>query len=315
MPTAQTPSPPMTISKRLPLPHDWWDRYDVSAVDNVGVDPNEGRLVYRLFVGKPGEPRRRTVPARVNLLEDFIQLADHKSDVIEAFARRYGVLLLCERHNLPATHLMLDPGDAVEQKVSESVSYVGPSARHGFRDGCPLRQTGDGRWWEPIREWRRLSREARAVLFVGSALHEGRDGNLDDWKVLLDDDQLDPDRIPASLEARWWVVCEHINDWLTWGRVQLRVARGAEGPDVTIGGNSLFAALALELMGTVGRRGLATCYACGRPYFISRRPPAGRRNFCGDCGAKAASRYSKRDKYEQTRKERTAARSGRRRRR
>jgi predicted RNA-binding Zn-ribbon protein involved in translation (DUF1610 family) len=57
----------------------------------------------------------------------------------------------------------------------------------------------------------------------------------------------------------------------------------------------LSGALALQLAFAVASsEGVTTCFACGRFYTPSRRPAAGRRSFCPDCGLRAAWRTSKR---------------------
>jgi len=297
---APAPAPP-----RTPVAHDAWELVDVD------IDDKGDRLVWRY-------PRKRqliTAPARASLLDEFVRLVSKSSETILKFAKRYGPLLLCEKHNWPATHATATYCES-ENRTDENeghhagheslVPLVGMSPeearRRAFRDGCQLRLTDDGHsWWEPIEGWRHYSREARALLRVATNVRNKKLVPLDEWKILLTgktDNKFDPARVPSHASARDAVVYS-VNEWLDLGRVGPVLAWWTAAPEVTFGRRSLFSALALQLMATIGRHGLATCDACGRPYFVRRRPARGRRNFCDDKACKReAWRLAKRDQYE-----------------
>jgi hypothetical protein len=213
------------------------------------------------------------------------------------------VLLLCEKHNFPSTHATAIYDDS-EQQLDTLTSLMGMTAqqarRRAFRDGCELRVMDDGhRWYEPIEGWRHFSREARALLRVATAVYDKKPAPLDEWKTLMiGTTDFDADHVPSHENARWGVA-HCVNAWLDLGRVGPIFEWWSSGPDVKFGRRSLFSALALQLMATIGRHGLATCDACGRPYFVRRRPPKGRRGFCEDKACKReAWRLAKRDQYD-----------------
>jgi hypothetical protein len=94
-----------------------------------------------------------------------------------------------------------------------------------------------------------------------------------------------------------------VNCWLNWGRARPQIEWDGPTPtiELTTGGimpmyaDRLSGALALQLSYAVASsEGVATCFACGRFYTPTRRPAAGRRSFCPDCGLRAAWRTSKR---------------------
>jgi DNA-directed RNA polymerase subunit RPC12/RpoP len=86
-----------------------------------------------------------------------------------------------------------------------------------------------------------------------------------------------------------------LDDWLVIAPLQVgcAVERGRLIPRLrpvnTL--SALSAVLAAQTLFAASRSsGLTTCFNCGRLYLPSRRIEEGRRNYCPDCGRKAAVR-------------------------
>lgn len=223
---------------------------------------------------------------RVDMLSSFLRLATAPPGQIEHYARQWGVLGICE-HSLPAGHAAF-PSE-------------GPIGR---KEWCHPMGYGDGWFYEPLEAWRRFSREALALLNVAAMLHHGRPGASEDWAVIY--------ARAEKTEHRWWEgskkrwlsferaeLVKKINEWLAMGNV--RPSFGWHGPGSVTSihlaaaepAHGLFGALAVQLMLAVARSdGLAICSACGSSYFPRRRPSAGRRHYCENCGRGAAVRHA-----------------------
>jgi len=98
------------------------------------------------------------------------------------------------------------------------------------------------------------------------------------------------------------LLSDFVNEWLAMGDVRPHlewVIRDAQIEFET----STFGAIGVQLMQAVTRaHGLTLCSSCGRPYLRQgRKAPAGRRNYCPDCGAGAALRDAQRAHRERRR--------------
>jgi len=228
----------------------------------------------------------KQVTPQAGLLTQFVQLADAPAEQIAQYARRWGMLGLCE-HGVPAGH--------------------GRSADGRTHFGCPLQgqawvSTDAGfelTAWEPLELWRRYAREAAVLLSIAATLHRGEPAPVENWRALSS--------LASHVDGWYWAVERtgrsnfvrvqqgilqiQLNDWLALGGVRPYFDWGvAEGqpeqpPTVRIGAESLFGALALYLVAAVASAdGFVMCAGCKRPYpSAKRQPSAGRRNFCPDC--------------------------------
>jgi len=192
------------------------------------------------------------------MLEDFLRLANAPVARVGDFARRYGVLWLCE-HDLPATH-------------NHSVGGDGRGCRPRRRD--PERPGKHLLYWEPISVWRDFSRQANEIISVmAPGLNLAPAGG---WLPLP----------PLSTLNEWLAMTgvRPVVDWIN-GRLRLRW-----------GGVGVFGVLALQLALRVTKeRGLALCAGCGRPFTPQRRRPrAGENHYCEDCGRVQAQRDASR---------------------
>jgi hypothetical protein len=288
-----TDATPLALDRRLAL-GDW------VVPGEIVLDNAQDRLVWRYRVGS-GPPRRRR--PREHPLESFLELAEAPAEDILNYAKRYGVLYICE-HDLPSSHTR-SPFSPIERlvRVSPHVSALpgaaGPAT--GWFDRCRLRELSPGTYWEPIAAWRRYAQKAASLLHVGAALHSGQVGLEEDWV------QLGWRAIPRLTEVRTLAALE-VQEWIDVGRVQPLLSWGARGLAITIGGESLFGALAAQLLFAIGRTDLAFCKNCARPFNPTRR---GRR-YCEECGIKpawreASRRYRRSPTYRNRRREATRA--------
>lgn len=214
------------------------------------------------------------------MLPAFLRIRD--AEGVLHFAERYGVLELCE-HSIPAPHTP-PPGSFAFGELGQCLPLGAESQQH----------------WEPIERWLHFVRGARALLQIAAALHQGHPGKGDDWAIVYEDfsDREGFDTIrqrPRSVEDdrdhfQLWV-----GEWLRWGRPAFSFSWLEREPQVTVWAHT-FGHLALQLVSSATRlHGLAWCIECGQAYLANRKPQAGRRNYCQECGETAASRNRQRE--------------------
>lgn len=229
-----------------------------------------------------GSRIRKTIRAGHGLVDAFVKLADANPEDIRDFARRWGVLLICE-HDKPAGHsfpreLLIDALNAPEKS--------GWCAPLGSPDEC----------WEPLGSWYTLAREARAMLNVAAALHNQKLAKRGDWHMLVyrvwpgpdrGDPALDIFNQPRYAAGARACLADSVNRWLAWGAVQPRLTWSGRGsPTIDFEGSGLFGALAVQILAAVNRRGWAFCSECSNSYNPGRRPNPNRKNYCPDCREK-----------------------------
>lgn len=82
-----------------------------------------------------------------------------------------------------------------------------------------------------------------------------------------------------------------VNEWLGDAGIRLELNWSDNEPSLTLTGGAVFGALGVQLLSAVTANNLAVCSGCGIPYLRKgRKPQAGRRNFCPDCGDKVANK-------------------------
>jgi len=191
------------------------------------------------------------------------------------------VLNLCKQHSLPFSH----------------------------NDGCKAWERWGQAEGEPISEWFRFARTARAVLSISQALNDKELGSVSDWQLLSGYNPLlrlstitlpelglfgstptrrftETAKAEALFEAKS-VIAGYVNDWLAWGNVRPHMAWEEGEPVVTLAGLSprggLFGALAVHLLELAGRYVIATCSGCRKFYHPEIRPKSGQDRFCQKC--------------------------------
>ena len=110
----------------------------------------------------PAEETPRREDDLGGLLDSFINLVDADSHEFPEFAKRWGVLALCEQHQAPATHDL------------ECWPWLNS---------------------EPIVVWRAIAAKLRALLLIASSLHAGELPRRTLWQDYYGEDY-EPDTSP-----------------------------------------------------------------------------------------------------------------------
>jgi len=222
------------------------------------------RLEYRYTRGLKESRQQRWVRPDREFLEKFLQLAEAPAEKILAYARKWGVLEICE-HNLPTSH---QPG-----------AFPSDSEIPGCR---PLR-TEDGSWWEPLDAWRRLARRLQGLLNVASGAYKGQASQRSDWKSIVPDEP-EEQRNDNTVRSDRFSVAYYLNWEVRLARVRLRCIWEGEVPVIKVGGDGLYAALVVQTIFAVNRsEGIATCTTCGSVYAPKRQPNPNRQRYCDTC--------------------------------
>jgi hypothetical protein len=244
-------------------------------------------------------------------LQSFLALDGAVDSRIASFARRWGVLGICE-HGLPASH--------------NSGFYTFPDTpgwtlyeQDEFREHCnPLgRKSGD--WYEPLAEWNFWIRQASIIVRLGADLHGSRPGRTDDWNAMgykpegykhftargqsvkLIAEPRVPS-LPPPVPIGRMLLAQYINDWLAitgvrpfffWEDGEHGFCLLSEGID------TLLATLSVQILLLINKAsGYAFCSNCGRPFLLRHRQSAARNIYCDstNCGT-AASRRAAQKQY------------------
>lgn len=206
------------------------------------------------------------VAAEPGMLEQFVRLADASDEEIAAYARRWGVLGLCEAHHRPMTGL------------------TGPfHAKARGHSRCGFMSVNR----EPIAAWRRLARLVRSVMLLAAARDDPDElRRAQNWRGIgaARREALPEDAALAARDVRE-LVRMIVGRLLVAGDVRIMPDYWG-GTGLTAGGYGLLGALALELATVVtGTPAFAFCSSCSRAYTPTRRPSAGRRRYCPGCRA------------------------------
>jgi hypothetical protein len=230
------------------------------------------------------QDKRRPVLSSPQLLADFLELADNSNDAaILTFAKKFGPLELCRRHELPVIHSV-----------------------RGFslpEDICRPSRCGNG-YGEPLEAWRRLSRTAGAVVRIAANHQEGQVGTAQDWAVLR------KSRIKpvyrrygsaATVNQDRYRLLRFVNAWLAIGGTRLRFDWLRDKPEPVLAGR-LFSLLGLQLAAVVAEvQGWVVCSVCFRPFHITtktKRPRQGEAHACHrpECKRELANRRARRSR-------------------
>ncbi len=235
----------------------------------------------------PGIPHRS--PEVFSCLSSFVDLAGAPPERVLDFARRWGVLKLCE-HGLPRTH---HPDCDVMHRDKDA-----PTERHA---------------WEPIERWDQFARRARVVLSITERLRSGGIGLSEEWAD-VGSPPLAPG-IPGGADWHWLAedpaaqrlaIAACVTEWLGLAALtpQIVWADTAPAPQVDWWSrgasrdrtSQLFATLAAHLAASVmSPIGLYRCDGCDQAYLPPhRRPRSDIRRYCPSCSF-GDSRAAKRD--------------------
>ena len=220
------------------------------------------------------------------MLEGFLGLAQGSETDIHKFARKWGVLGLCQ-HGLRAGIVRHPECDSCQDE------FFGQPGKY---------LSGKFILKERIFDWRRLSNHFGNILSVAIELHQGELAENEDLEKLVD---LLPEaekkwrnrgEIVRSRTAQQSLVQSSIELLSLQSDLQILFSWNPyANPSLNIGG-SLFGALVLQLMLVISKiDNLTLCSACGIPFLPKRSPNPNRRRYCSQCGQRAAWKDAKRD--------------------
>lgn len=203
-------------------------------------------------------------------LNAFIRI-ETPDDILQ-FARRYGPLGLC-KHGLPPMHRGSQYRDEIIDGELVGVIDTG--------EWNPAGGTSERRWCapcgsEPIKKWFDYVGLASSYLNLAALLKVDKEKRMRGLRQLF--------------------LQDGVNEWLGDAGIILEMNWTSNEPILTLIGGRVFGALGVQLLSAVTTNNLAFCSGCGIPYLRKgRKPQAGRRNFCPDCGAKVANKLRQRD--------------------
>ena len=213
------------------------------------------------------------------MLDRFTRIESPRDAAV--FAQSYGPLQLCT-HGLPWVHV---------HETDEGYSDLW----NPYRTPCEPMAA------ERFTDWFKWTGCARSILVSAVALHDGRLPAMDEWSRIVNaispvDSSYD---YAAQFEAEGvdearFSLGELLNSWLRMSDVRPKFSWDPD-PGVYLQART-FGELGIQLMRAVSQgHGLVTCSGCGVPYMRKgRKPQAGRRNYCPDCGQRAALRDAQR---------------------
>jgi hypothetical protein len=220
-----------------------------------------------------------------DLLEDFLRLGNANDLAVKDFVSKWGGLVVCERHWLPAPHDPFFVG-----RCTKCQSSLNDPACDGWPRIELLRDGGD-RIFDPVGAYRFYSQLALRLLEIGKAIKNRRTLSDANWEL--------PAGRASFLRATgpitglsdverfaWYLDC-----WLILSQVRPRVVSRRKKLAVEFEGSRVFGAIGFQLIATItGSTELAVCSECSRPFLSRKRAPKGRHRYCEDCGRAAAVR-------------------------
>jgi hypothetical protein len=247
----------------------------------------------------------RVAPNAAGLLTDFAALGNADDREIFRYAKRFGPLGLCEKHNFPVLH---------------------------NAQPCWPKRVETGVFAESTTAWRRYAKRVNAILSIAVAMRGDKMGALDDWQTLL---SAGAKAISSSsAKHRTWLLALAVNGLIENAQPKLLVYPDAakdrlqivfagvsmmaglrllNQPDILAtkdealwlpSAGNLLAVIALQTaMAVASHAGLAKCADCGDLYRPVRALPLNKLHFCPKCGRKASRKlYMRRERNPELKK-------------
>jgi hypothetical protein len=266
---------------------------DSAALERpVAVQPYVSFNKFRLEDGQikisPNNKKGVLITPSSGMLEEFVALPDAAEGKYLEYACKWGLLELCSEHLEPTNH-----NYNCEPIVPSRRLVFGPTDKAAREHRENLLALG-----EPISEWRRHARFARALLNIAAALHEGELGSDEDWETLHFDEagflgwnhaEKRKEKGFSDIAYEKSLIATGVNTyWLGSGGVQPTIYWNGSRPIITFECpkpyGKLFANLAIQLMMAISQLdAFAICSACGSSYKPKRRPKHGQRRYCSRC--------------------------------
>jgi len=199
------------------------------------------------------------------------------------FVTTYGWLWLCREHGMPSCVLC----------------YAAPSSRWSDPDEGPDAK-GRSTYLEPVEGYLFLAKLARALIRLGSELHEGEPGDNQDWELVrewtrhmqrgfsleINFDQRKIDEVNAMLRRQ--IIVDSIDEWITRGHCLISCSldagwiRRESPPRIKIATDTM-ATIGLQLMATIANGSLVECMGCQKFYERTVTINRKRKHFCEQC--------------------------------
>jgi hypothetical protein len=265
-----------------------------------------GNLHYRPFEKTPLHALAETKKT-TKVLYEFLELSDASDAEILDYARRFGVLGLCEQHECTVGHPF-----ALHKAEEPSAIFPGGPLEHCAPSGWP------NECREPLALWRRWAARFGTLLRLSIELRHGRSGELDDWYLLAPGLKLEKAFAQRHREGFWAGLLEKVNQILSFAPQRLRW--GVEGKSLVEDRllpspplvlrfvpfsyyGALWSALSIKLaFAAAGAKDLSFCSNCGKLFEVPHKPPTGTHTYCHRLECKrAALRLASRTYYKQHR--------------
>jgi hypothetical protein len=190
--------------------------------------------------------------AKPDMLARFLRLHSATDETILGYARRWGVLGICD-HGLPCSH------------------------NHCLPMLCPTREKGlSFRLMEPLAAWRGWSKKAQALISIGAHLNQGKVAHVEDWQVIKDlpfFGQVGTEPVMESVTDARRELADELDGWISIGQVRPRISwrkdRARFSLDAVSSGPNLFGLLALNIAVAIAAGEGAGCVLCVWPFLHS----------------------------------------------
>ena len=257
---------------------------------------DERRLVWRWDEGSGEEPLKAGL-GRGDVLWRFIRLTTADDEAILAFARRRGVLDLCEEHAFPSAHSPNSAGYDYRQLAKFTARFGTPPMELAAPCRPEIWETG---WYaERTDLWRIWARRWRSASLLLIELTVGRAGASENWSDLwagLHDpaDGRDWSRLPIDVQRS--ALADWVATWLEQSRVFLDVAWERGYRLQLTPSTGLFGVMAAQFAAVMSSdmSHPSRCSRCGEPYGAERKPRPDLNNYCPACRPEV-ERYHKRE--------------------
>jgi transposase-like protein len=268
------------------------------------IDRDGDRLVWlpkgKLVEINPAEP--------YDAVYQFMLLADANETEILAFARSYGPLWVCKRHQIAAFHA---PLPAIAGPLGPTYADLDEIKANAVAASyCSPEKLKDGRYAEPLETWRQLARRAKNLLTAASKLKSGESISADEWHRLDGFSDSDFPGYWSYLTDPWWRLAENLNWWLAAAQVRPFVAPNNGSLRTSFGTSprdphrlpSVLSVIAVQIIFVCQRNRVdVTCAGCGQLFPPKGQPMPGqrvglyvaRRNYCPECRGQASVRDAK----------------------
>lgn len=228
------------------------------------------------------------------LLDAFLRIDD--AEGVLQFAGKWGAIWFCQAHNLPVGHALIRASafEWYEAYETEAGECFPDRVRSPHRD--------------PVERYLHFAARARSILRIAAELHTEREGSREDWMLALttffpEEWWQDAETVDSYIAGGRMTLGDLVSEWMRVGAVLPYLDWNARDPAFTFRAGT-FGVIGVQILQAVSRaHEIAFCSSCSRPYLRQgRKPQAGRRNYCPDCGPRAWLRDAQRDYQARKRK-------------